>query len=101
MVRERAQLLALQVKEETQDSILKVTATDSARGVCEFHLRLEQVGFPAIRVSSTFTARWTQKLEIEVGDLLRLAAVEWWSAKQEADQMLLEERRIVEEAHVN
>jgi hypothetical protein len=98
IVRERAQLLALQVKEETQDSILKVTATDLVRGVREFHLQLEQAGFPAVRVSSTFTARWAQKLAIEVGDLLRLAAVESWSAKQEANQMLLEERHIIEEA---
>jgi hypothetical protein len=82
------------MKEETQDSISKVTTIDSVRGVREFHLRSEQAGFPAVRVSSPFTARWTQKLVIEVGDLLRLTAMEWWSAKQEADQMLLEERRI-------
>jgi hypothetical protein len=98
MVRKRAQLLALQVKEETQDSISKVAATDSVRGVREFHLRSEQAGFPVVRVSSTFIAHWAQKLAIEVGDLLRLAAVEWWSAKQEADQMMLEERQIAEEA---
>jgi hypothetical protein len=98
MVCERTQLLVLQVKDETQDSILKVTATDSVRGVREFRLRSEQAGFPTIRVSSTFDARWAQKLATEFGDLLKLAAMEWWSAKHEADQMLLEERRIGEEA---